>query len=121
MESSIKACSYCTSSVFACEILRLFITEVAVKSLKTITYLHDWPLQTHFCFYFGAQVSKYQVTPPPFPRLCYICVLTLPCNDHLNPIWIDTVFFGMLPIPDDLPSHPESPVHPSTPPPPPTT
>lgn len=78
MESSINACSYCTSSVFACEILRLFITEVAVKSLKTITYLHDWPLQTHFCFYFGAQVSKYQVTPPPSPD----CVISVSLLSH---------------------------------------
>lgn len=33
-----------------------------------------------------------------------ICCLTVagwksvPCNDHSNPIWIDTVYFGMLPV-----------------------
>lgn len=110
MESSIKASRYFISCVFVGE---LFITKVAVKSFKTIVCLSNCPLTDTFCFYFGAQVSTYQVNPP---RLCSICVLTLPCNDHLNPIWIDTVFFGMLPILGDPlpPSHPESPIHPST-------
>ena len=38
---------------------------------------------------------------------------TVPCNDHVNPIWIDTVYFGMPPIleapfslPPDLPLSP---------------
>lgn len=59
--------------------------------------------------------------PPalPPPALCVgdLCALSLfedsqsvSCNDHKNPIWIDTVYFGMLPILDapslNLPSIP---------------
>lgn len=77
----------------------LFITQAAVKSHSTCTL---GPLQTRFCFYFGARVSKYQMKPV---RVCSFCVFTLPCNDLFNPIWIETVFFGMLPILGDHPPH----------------
>lgn len=69
--------------------------------------------------YLGARpinVSPQVKTPP---ALCVgdLCALSLfedsqsvSCNDHKNPIWIDTVYFGMLPILDapslNLPSIP---------------
>lgn len=106
MVSSTKA----SSNFFQfCLQLHRILSYLLLKWLLN-AFRHSHTPTNTICFYFSAQVSKYQVKAL---RVCYICVLTIPFNDHLNSIWIDTVFFGMLPIVGDpLPPQKScSPIH----------
>lgn len=90
----------------------LFITQVAVKSHSTCTL---GPLQTRFCFYFGAQVSKYQMKPLSVFYLCPYSPMQRSFESHLDwnsVLWNAT--YPSWPPPPSSSSHPESPVHPST-------
>lgn len=98
MVSSTKASCPCISADFVLRLHRILSYLLLKWLLKAFRHSSTYTLgslPTRFCFYFAAQVSKYQVKAL---RVCYILLLTLPCNDPLNTIWIDTVFFGMLPI-----------------------
>lgn len=67
--SSTKARSHCVSDDNVCHYKKsqLFLTQVALKALRHSPICALGPLQTRFCFYFAAQVSKY-------PSKCVISV-----------------------------------------------